>query len=392
MIRVGIVSLAPNYCFEDNAAYYLLIMDIIMAQHTALYDQHLEAGAKMVDFAGWEMPIHYGSQLQEHHTVRQDAGVFDVSHMCVVDILGPGARDFLRFLLANDVDKMKSRGRALYSCMLNDRAGVVDDLIIYFLDVNKYRVVLNASRRAQDLEWMNQQAEGFSVGLHARTDLSMAAIQGPNAIKKVSSILPLADLDLASTLQPFDCAENEHIFIARTGYTGEDGFEIIMHSEDIEKFWDKLLRAGVRPAGLGARDTLRLEAGMNLYGNDMDESTNPLESMLGWTIAWEPKERLFLGRAALELIQAQSASQKLVGLILEGKGIMRQHQKVIIDNIGEGEVTSGGFSPTLNKSIAFARVPVETGTHCFVKIRGKKIPARIVKPPFVRKGDVLIKL
>lgn len=361
-----------------------------MTKRTMLYEQHVLAGAKMVDFAGWEMPIHYGSQLQEHHQVRQDCGVFDVSHMAIVDVLGPGARDYLRFLLANDIDKMTSRGRSLYSCMLNDRGGVIDDLIVYFIDENKYRIVLNASRRTQDLDWMNQQAEGFAIGLHQRDDLSMVAVQGPHAIAKVQSLLTPAQLDLAVTLRPFDCAENEQIFIARTGYTGEDGYEIIMHSENIIEFWQRLLAADVKPIGLGARDTLRLEAGLNLYGNDMDETTHPLESMLGWTIAWEPYERLFLGRAALELIKAAEPSRKLVGLILEGKGVLRQHHKVIFPGVGEGEVTSGGFSPTLNKSIAFARVPAAAGDTCVVEIREKQIPAKVVKPPFVRHGKILV--
>jgi len=362
-----------------------------MGKRTMLYEEHLLAGAKMVDFAGWEMPLHYGSQLEEHHQVRQQAGVFDVSHMAIVDVLGPGARDYLRLLLANDIDKMTSRGRALYSCMLNQEAGVIDDLIVYFLEVNKYRIVLNASRRNRDLQWMNQHTEGFSVGLHERNDLSMVAVQGPSAIEKVHHILPPDQLDLASTLRPFDCGENEHIFLARTGYTGEDGYEIIMHSEDIIPFWKKLLEAQVKPIGLGARDTLRLEAGFNLYGQDMDETTHPLESMLGWTIAWDPVERLFLGRPALELIKAHGSARELVGLILEGRGVMRPHQRVVVPQMGEGEITSGGFSPTLNQSIAFARVPKGTPSTCFVEIREKEIPARVVKPPFVRKGQILVK-
>ncbi|MFN7097450.1 MAG: glycine cleavage system aminomethyltransferase GcvT, partial [Gammaproteobacteria bacterium] len=259
-----------------------------MTKHTPLYPLHQAAGARLVDFAGWEMPIHYGSQLQEHHYVRQDAGMFDVSHMTIIDVLGAGARDFLRYVLANDVDKLVHRGKALYSCMLNDHGGVIDDLIVYFLDVHFYRLVVNAATCEKDLAWLNKQAADFSVGLQERRDLAIIAVQGPNARSKTLPLLPPHLMDTASTLAPFECAEYEHHLVARTGYTGEDGFEIMLPANKAVKFWENLLKAGVHPCGLGARDTLRLEAGMNLYGEDMDDTTSPLESNLGWTIAWQP--------------------------------------------------------------------------------------------------------
>lgn len=358
-----------------------------MAKHTGLYKQHLDAGARMVDFAGWEMPLHYGSQLQEHQYVRLDAGMFDVSHMMVIDILGAGARDFLRYVLANDVDKLNHRGKALYSCLLNDAGGIIDDLIVYFLDVHYYRLVVNAATSEKDLAWLNKQTEGFSVGLQARTDLAIIAVQGPRAIEKTLSVLPPNIMDSASTLGSFECVEMDHCLIARTGYTGEDGFEIILPTNKAPALWDNLLQAGVHPCGLGARDTLRLEAGLNLYGADMDESTTPLESNLGWTIAWKPEDRLFIGRAALEMQKYHGIQRKLVGLVLEDKGVLRAHQPVKLANGKMGITTSGSFSPALARGIALARIPVGEETLCEVEIRQQWLPAQIIRPPFIRKGE-----
>ncbi|MBY0545335.1 MAG: glycine cleavage system aminomethyltransferase GcvT [Gammaproteobacteria bacterium] len=357
-----------------------------MTQHTSLYELHKLSGAKLVDFAGWEMPLHYGSQLQEHLFVREHAGMFDVSHMAIVDVLGTGARDFLRYILANDIDKLVHRGKALYTCMLNDHGGVIDDLIVYFLDAHYYRLVLNAGTRQHDLAWLNKQAADFAVGLQERNDLAILAIQGPEARAKVLPLLPPHLMDAASTLAPFECAEHDHHLIARTGYTGEDGFEIMLPANKAIKLWEHLIQAGVRPIGLGARDTLRLEAGLNLYGLDMDESTTPLESNLAWTVAWQPSDRLFIGRAALELQKSHGIKRKLVGLVLEGKGVLRSHQKVRIEGNDSGMTTSGSFSPTLGVGIALARIPVTEATHCEVEIRGQWFPAKIIKPPFVRQG------
>lgn len=357
-----------------------------MDKKTPLYDAHVAMGGKMVDFSGWQMPLHYGSQLQEHNQVRSDAGMFDVSHMTVVDVLGPGARDYLRHLLANDVDKIKSCGKALYTTMLNDHAGIVDDLIVYFMDVNHYRLVVNAGTREKDLAWMNQQANDYSVGLHERSEFAMVAIQGPHAIEKTCQVLTPAQMDATRTLGFFECVEVDKWFIARTGYTGEDGLEIILPGSDVVAFWQNLHQAGISPCGLGARDTLRLEAGLNLYGSDMDETMTPLNSNLGWTVAWEPQDRLFIGRASLEIQKSKGVARRLVGLVLEEKGVLRPGQKVIVEGIGEGTITSGSFSPTLGRAIALARIPKDSPDTVKVEIRNKELAARVVKPPFVKRG------
>jgi aminomethyltransferase len=357
-----------------------------MSQKTVLYDKHVEYGGKIVDFAGWQMPVNYGSQMDEHHQVRNDAGMFDVSHMTVVDLSGEGVKAFLQYLLANDVDKLKQQGKALYSCMLNRDGGVIDDLIVYYMNDSWYRMVVNAATRDKDLAWIDEQSAGYEVEINERPDLAMIAVQGPHAREKAIEALPVDVVEAASGLDRFfgcDCGE---WFVGRTGYTGEDGFEIMLPDSEAPAFWDRLAEAGVKPCGLGARDTLRLEAGMNLYGSDMTETTSPLISGLGWTIAWEPAKRDFIGRAALQKERDKGVTQKLVGLILEDKGILRGHQKVIVENDGEGETTSGTFSPSLKQSIAFARVPKQAGDHCQVEIRGKLLNARIVKPVFVRDG------
>ena len=360
-----------------------------MGQRTPLYDVHVNLKAKMVDFGGWDMPINYGSQLDEHHQVRKDAGMFDVSHMVVVDLKGDKVKAFLRYLLANNIDRLKEAGKALYSCMLNEQGGVIDDLITYYMNDSWFRMVVNAATREKDLAWINKQAKDFNVSVNVRDDLAMIAVQGPTARDRVHKVLG----DSAKALDGigvFFMRELGDMAVARTGYTGEDGYEIMLPVAQAAGFWDKLMQAGVRPCGLGARDTLRLEAGMNLYGTDMDEQTSPLESGLGWTIAWEPAGRDFIGRKVLEKQREQGTSKKLVGLLLEGKGVLRNHQKVIIDGLEEGEITSGSFSPTLGKAIAFARVPKNTGEMCKVDMRGKLMEARVVKPPFVRQGKACI--
>ncbi|HEY5602752.1 MAG TPA: glycine cleavage system aminomethyltransferase GcvT [Gammaproteobacteria bacterium] len=360
-----------------------------MAQRTALYEKHLAAGGKIVDFAGWDMPIHYGSQIEEHHTVRNSAGVFDVSHMTVIDFKGAATREFLQYLLANDVGKLNTPGKALYSCMLNERGGVIDDLITYYMQDNWYRMVVNAATREKDLAWINRQAAPFAIEITERAELAMLAVQGPEARDKVHAVMG-GTINAARELAPFFAAQCADIFIARTGYTGEDGYEIILPAGKASGLWDQLLAAGVKPIGLGARDTLRLEAGMNLYGQDMDETTTPLESGLAWTVAWQPAERRFIGRPALEQQREAGVQRKLVGLVLLDRGVLRSHQKVFVSNAGEGETTSGSFAPTLNCSIAFARVPAQTGNECEVEIRNKKLRAKIVKPPFVRFGKSCI--
>jgi aminomethyltransferase len=361
-----------------------------MGLKTPLYDTHVAAGAKIVDFGGWDMPLHYGSQLEEHHAVRRDAGLFDVSHMCVIDLAGERCREFLRWLLANDVGKLKTPGKALYSCLLNERAGVIDDLIVYFLSPSQYRLVVNAGSRDKDLAWIRAKAEPFAVTVIERRELAILAVQGPNARAKAATLLAAPEREAALAMPVFAGHAAGDWFVARTGYTGEDGFEIILPANQVVHAWNSLVAAGVRPAGLGARDTLRLEAGMNLYGNEMDESTHPLESGLAWTVAFDPPARDFIGRAVLEALRVGPMRQ-LVGLLLEDRGVLRGHQQVICDR-GRGEITSGGFAPTLNRSIAFARVPAGVGAAVQVDIRGKLLAARIVRPPFVRHGEAQISL
>ncbi len=361
-------------------------------KQTVLFETHKAMGGKMVPFGGWEMPLHYGSQLEEHHQVRRDAGMFDVSHMTVVDLKGAGVRPFLRRLLANDIDKLKVSGKALYSCMLNERGGVVDDLIVYYLTDAWYRMVVNAGTTDKDLAWLEQQSAGFDLNITPRRDLAMIAVQGPHAREKALPLLSATLQQAAVDLKPFNAAADGEWFLARTGYTGEDGFEIMLPADQAADFWNRLNQAGVAPCGLGARDTLRLEAGMNLYGSDMDEETSPLESGLGWTIAWEPADRDFIGRNVLETQRGDARLKRFVGLVLTGRGVLRNHLKLFDGERPLGEVTSGGFAPTLDRSIAFARVEPNIGETCEVDIRGKRVAARVVKPPFVRNGQAQIEL
>jgi aminomethyltransferase len=361
-----------------------------MGLQTPFYQSHLEANAKIVDFGGWDMPLHYGSQVDEHHYVRQDAGMFDVSHMTVVEVTGAQAKNFLQYLLANDVDKLQQSGKALYSGMLNEKGGVIDDLIVYFINETHYRVVVNASTREKDLQWMGQQAANFEVTIKENTDFAMIAVQGPNAIEKANLAFSTQQKNDVEGIGVFFAADSEGFFIARTGYTGEDGYEIMVPAAKAGEFWNKLLEAGVKPCGLGARDTLRLEAGMNLYGNDMDETVSPLEANMAWTISWKPEERDFIGKSALLAEKERGVQNKLVGLVLEGRGVIRSHMKVVIEGIGEGETTSGTMSPTLKKSIGMARVPKATGDSVMLEIRGKLVAAKVVKPSFVRKGQALV--
>ena len=359
-----------------------------MANQTALHGKHLEAGAKMVDFFGWDMPINYGSQIEEHHAVRRDAGMFDVSHMTIVDLKGANTRAFLRYLLANDVAKLTVPGKALYSGMLNEAGGVIDDLIVYFLQEDFFRLVVNSATREKDLAHITKEAAAFAVTVTERPEFAMIAVQGPNAKAKVATLLSAEQQAAVAGMKPFFGVQAGDLFIATTGYTGEDGYEIALPNEQAADFWQKLLAAGVKPAGLGARDTLRLEAGMNLYGQDMDETVSPLAANMGWTIAWEPSDRNFIGRAALEQ-QKAAGTMKLVGLVMEQKGVLRHGQKVVTEG-GEGEITSGTFSPTLGFSIAMARVPASTGDTAEVDIRGKLVQVKVVKPNFVRMGKKVI--
>jgi len=361
-----------------------------MGLKTPHYDKHVEAGARVVDFGGWDMPLHYGSQKEEHHAVRQNAGVFDVSHMTIVDLLGERVREFLQYLVANDVSKLKDYGKALYTAMLNEDGGVIDDLIIYYLSDTDYRLVVNAATREKDLAWIRKQAEAFDVRVTERSELAMIAVQGPHARELAAPCIAAEYREAALAMKPFFGMEAGEWFVARTGYTGEDGWEIVMPAADAHAVWDRLLAAGVVPAGLGARDTLRLEAAMNLYGTDMDDTVSPLEAGMEWTVAWEPAGRDFIGRSAIEALRNSPNRQRFVGLLLEDKGVLRNHQKVIVDGVGEGEITSGGFSPTIGRSIALARVPAGDYDRAQVEVRGKLLNVRIVKTPFVRNGQIRI--
>ena len=357
-----------------------------MLKRTPLYQAHSDMGAKLVDFGGWEMPLHYGSQIEEHHQVRRDCGMFDVSHMQVLDIRGKDSRNFLSHLVANNVDKLRAPGKALYSAMLNADGGVIDDLIIYYMDESWFRIVVNAGTAEKDIAWMEQQATGFSVEISPKWDLAMIAVQGPNAREKVWEALP-GSKELTESLIPFSAVEMGTMFVARTGYTGEDGFEIMIPARAAPFFWATLAEKGVKPIGLGARDTLRLEAGMNLYGQDMDETVSPLEAGLAWTVDLK-SERDFIGKTAL---LSKPVKSQLAGLLLLDRGVLRSHHKVSTSH-GEGEITSGSFSPTLEQSIALARIPKEvaTGEEVRVLVRDKLLRAKVVKYPFARNGKSLI--
>lgn len=359
-----------------------------MSKRTILNEVHRRLGARMVDFGGWDMPLHYGSQIEEHHAVRRDCGMFDVSHMCAVDLHGPDTRAFLSRLLANDVHKLKQPGKALYSVMLNEKGGVVDDLIVYFVDETHFRMVINAGTADKDLAWMTECLSDWELdaSLTARRDLAMIAVQGPNARERVWQVLP--QLRPASAgLGHFFSVQVEDFFIARTGYTGEDGFEISLPAGRAGQLWQALLDAGVAPCGLGARDTLRLEAGMSLYWQEMDDFTSPLDAGLGWTVDLAT-DRDFTGREALV---ANGQKWQFAGLVLQERGVLRAHQKVITVQ-GDGVVTSGTFSPTMQQAIALARLPpgVSFGDVVQVEIRDGLHAAKVVKPPFVRNGKILV--
>jgi aminomethyltransferase len=380
-----------------------------MGLKTSLYDSHLREAAKIVDFGGWDMPLHYGSQIDEHHAVRGDAAMFDVSHMAQIDLRGERTDEFLRRLLANDVAKLREPGKGLYSCMLREDGGVIDDLIVYAMNPTWFRVVANAGTRAKDLAWLRAASAPFEVEVIERPDLAMIAVQGPAARAKAVSlfgpdaaarVLALGAFAAAefAVAPGFDTAQirlpesaacaSGDCLVARTGYTGEDGFEISVPAFAAAAVWAALRAAGVLPAGLGARDTLRLEAGLSLYGNDLDEDHDPLASGLAWTVAFEPGGREFIGRQSLEALRA-CLSSRLRGLVLEDRGVLRSHQTVETA-LGLGAITSGTFSPTMNRSIALARLPAGSDGAALVDIRGKKLAARIVDPPFVRHGKILV--
>jgi aminomethyltransferase len=354
---------------------------------TPLYKMHVKGGAHLVDFAGWEMPLNYGSQIEEHHQVRKAVGIFDVSHMGVVEVQGEDAVYFLRHVLANDIQKLKQPGTALYSCMLNEQGGVLDDLIVYWMAPFSYRIIVNAATRDTDFSWLEKQSEWFDVTVRQRPDFSIIAVQGPQALATAAKVFDQATYAALNALTPFHFITHDDLLIARTGYTGEDGIEIILPNESAPELWKNFVSHGAKPCGLGARDTLRLEAGLNLYGTDMDITTTPLNSNLAWTVSWRDPERDFIGKEALKAQLAKGVKEQLVGLVMEEPGVLRNHQKVWCDGNGEGMITSGSFSPTLGYSIALARVPTDIGNTGRIERRGKIVPVKMVKPPFVRRGE-----
>ncbi len=373
-----------------------------MLLRTSLYSAHKKLGAKLVDFGGWEMPLHYGSQIAEHHSVRRHCGMFDVSHMTIVDVLGSEARAYLHYLLANDVDKLSGDRQALYSVMLNERGGVIDDLMVYVIDKG-FRLVVNCATREKDLAWMENQAGSFDVSITERSDMAMLAIQGPDAMTVVQTVLVnngrQEDSLLIAQLPRFGSVVVDQWHYARTGYTGEDGIEVMLPADYAEAFWWKLHAADVAPAGLGARDTLRIEAGLNLYGHEMDEQTSPLEANLAWTIAWQPEHRDFVGRKAVTEQRALGMPNKLVGVLMSERGVLRAGQGVYREgsenpdaqtNTEIGIVTSGSFSPTLGYSVGLARIAASAGDKAEIHIRGKRKTVRFVTPGFVRNGKISI--
>lgn len=359
-----------------------------MEKSTPLYQQHLARGASIVPFAGWQMPLHYGSQIEEHHLVRNKVGVFDVSHMLAIEIQGLQATDFLRRLLANDIVKLSSPGEALYSCMLNEQAGIIDDLIVYRLGLDHYRCVVNAATAEKDTAWIQKQSQSFNVNILPRRDLALLAVQGPATFQYLSAILPQKTVNVLQAMPPFHFLTAQEWVIARTGYTGEMGVEIMLPVHEVVAVWERLLAGGVSPIGLGARDSLRLEAGLNLYGTDMDESVTPDESNLRWTVDLKDGERDFIGKRALLELRQQGITRQLLGLVLLEKGVCRSGMRVLVEQQAhwlEGRLTSGSFSPTLACGIGLARIPIGTFNQAQVEIRGKRLAAKLIKPPFIRK-------
>lgn len=354
--------------------------------YTPFYSNHLESNGKIVDFGGWALPVNYGSQIKEHEAVRNNAGMFDVSHMVITDVHGVDAKDFLRYLISNDVQKLEKHGigKALYAALLNQEAGVIDDLIVYLMPFG-YRIVSNAATESKDLSWIKQVATGFKVELFPRRELAMLAVQGPDAIKKVSEAHPAVAEKLAK-LKPFMGFEHDGLFYARTGYTGEDGLEIMFPKENSSTLWLTLLDHGVIPCGLGARDTLRLEAGMNLYGHEMDESVTPISCAMDWVVDLSDENRDFIGKKAYQLIKMSPDNTVQVGLVMLGKGILRDGQILQKDGHDVGIITSGTFSPSLKVSIAIAHIKPNLAGELHVIIREKSEPVKIVKLPFVRNG------
>lgn len=356
---------------------------------TSLHDIHVEAGARMVDFAGWSMPVQYSGVIDEHRAVRQAAGLFDVSHMGEFRVSGPESEAFLQSMTPNDVTRL-APGRAHYSGLLTESGTYVDDLLIYRLGDEEFLLVVNAANRAKDFAWLESHSiEGIELE-DVSSSYALLALQGP-AAREILRGLASCDLN-AIRYYAFEEAEvaGENAIVSRTGYTGEDGFELYLEPSAAPEIWRRLISAGsslgLVPAGLGARDTLRLEAGMALYGHEIDEATTPLEAGLDWVVKLDQGE--FLGRDAL-LAQRQSGpKKKLIGLEVQGRGIARQGHAVVVDGVEVGRVTSGTWSPTFEKAIGMAHVPAELAEvdrDLTLDVRGRSVPARVVALPFYKR-------
>ena len=353
-----------------------------LLRRTALFDRHLAAGAKLVDFAGWEMPVQYEGVRQEHMAVRQACGIFDVSHMGEIETSGPGSLELLQRLLSNDVSKL-AVGGAQYSVLCREDGGVLDDLFTYRLDVDRYLTVTNASNHERDLAWFSEHAQDVAdVQVSDRIeDWAMLAVQGPLAREFVQAISD-SPLPPRMSAQTRRLAASD-VLVCGTGYTGEDGVELLCSPEDAPMLWDEIVRRGAVPAGLGARDTLRLEVCFHLYGNDLSVERGPIEAGLGWCCK---EDTGFIGSDAVRLLRERGPGEKLVAFTIDGPGIARQGNPVL----GGGEVTSGTFSPCLQTGIGMAYVPAEraaTGTRLEIDVRGKMRPAVVKDKPLYRKGS-----
>ncbi len=359
-------------------------------QQTALYDCHKEAGAKFVEFAGWQMPVQYLGVMDEHRAVRSAAGLFDVSHMGELRVSGPDAETFLQQLTPNDVSKLKP-GRAHYSALLNERGTYLDDILVYRLDEADFLVVVNAANVAKDFDWVRGHVSGDVTVENVSEQWALLALQGPAA---VDILRQLTDLDL-DAIRYYRFAQGSvdgvEGIVSRTGYTGEDGFELYLPPDGSAQVWRALMAAGethgLVPAGLGARDTLRLEAAMALYGHEIDDSTTPWDAALDWTVKLAKGD--FIGRQALVEQRDSGVRRKLVGFEVEGRGIAREGHAVLRGEQPVGQVTSGTFSPSFEKALGLAYVPVEMaepGSELTLQVRSRRLPARVVETPFYRRA------
>ena len=366
--------------------------DIFMTKETFLHDKHIALGAKMVDFAGWEMPVQYTSIIEEHKTVRENVGLFDVSHMGEVFVSGKESVEFLNKIVPQDISKLNYE-KAVYCQLTNKNGGLIDDLIIYKLGILEYLVICNASRIDEDLNWMVRNSKEFDVKIDNQShNYSLLAVQGPKADGLMRK-LGMTNQQESFTIKP-DKVGGIKVLVSRTGYTGEDGYEILVENNYSEYLWDKILEEGqsfgIKPIGLGARDTLRLEAALHLYGNDLDENTTPVEAGLSWSIPKDKKE-YYNGKEVIEEQLKNGGEKKLVGLKMLDKSIARHEYEVYYKGEKAGVVTSGAPSPILGANIALAYVKnnkeICTGTIVQVMIREKLHDAEIIKKPFIQKRN-----